>query len=194
MEQNNDNSNNDNKVNEQQMFVFDENLKTLLDRLARGKTRIVSIDLEFQKFKINQPSKFQAQDKYEIKESMRSFPREIGMIILEKTNNITAIFTMRDFMAFGAYRYCKQNSIKIPDEISIISIDDIYTSSIITPSLTTMAQQKYEMGFNAANLIFICTNSLQLTLAAGYWLLASGLWFLAAGQWVESFSYYKSRI
>ena len=73
--------------------------------------------------------------------------------LLEKTNHITAVFTMCDFMAFGAYRYCKQNNIRIPEDISIISIDDIFTSSLITPPLTTMAQQKYEMGFNAAKIL-----------------------------------------
>ncbi|HAJ94866.1 MAG TPA: LacI family transcriptional regulator [Actinobacteria bacterium] len=73
--------------------------------------------------------------------------------LLENTNHITAIFAMCDFMAFGAYRYCKQNNIRIPEDISIISIDDIFTSSLITPPLTTMAQQKYEMGFNAAKIL-----------------------------------------
>lgn len=73
--------------------------------------------------------------------------------LLKKNTDITAIFTMCDFMAFGAYRYCKQNSIRIPEDISIISIDDIFTSSLVTPPLTTMAQQKYEMGFNAAKIL-----------------------------------------
>jgi len=78
--------------------------------------------------------------------------------LLEKTNHITAVFTMCDFMAFGAYRYCKQNSIRIPEDVSIISIDDIFTSSLITPPLTTMAQQKYEMGFNAAKILIDSIN------------------------------------
>ena len=60
---------------------------------------------------------------------------------------------MCDFMAFGAYKYCKQNNVRIPEDISIISIDDIFTSSLITPPLTTMAQQKYEIGFNAAKIL-----------------------------------------
>lgn len=73
--------------------------------------------------------------------------------LLARTNNFTAIFTMCDFMAFGVYKYCKENSIKIPDDVSIISIDDIYTSALITPPLTTMEQQKYEMGCNAATIL-----------------------------------------
>lgn len=65
----------------------------------------------------------------------------------------TAVFAMCDFIAFGIYKYCKEKSINIPDEISVISIDDVFTSSIISPALTTMAQQKYEMGYNAARIL-----------------------------------------
>ena len=70
-----------------------------------------------------------------------------------KGNNFTAIFAMCDFMAFGAYEYCRENNIKIPYDISIISIDDIYTSALLTPPLTTLAQKKYDMGFTAVKIL-----------------------------------------
>lgn len=70
-----------------------------------------------------------------------------------KSNNFTAIFAMCDFMAFGAYKYCRENNIKIPYDISIISIDDIYTSALLAPPLTTLAQKKYDMGFQAAKIL-----------------------------------------
>lgn len=73
--------------------------------------------------------------------------------LLSTGKKITAIFAMCDFIAFGVYKYCKEKDINIPDEISVISIDDVFTSSIITPPLTTMAQQKYEMGYNAARIL-----------------------------------------
>ena len=44
------------------------------------------------------------------------------------------------------------DSVKSGD-LSIISIDDIFTSALITPPLTTMAQQKYEMGYAAAKIL-----------------------------------------
>jgi DNA-binding LacI/PurR family transcriptional regulator len=73
--------------------------------------------------------------------------------LLEKSNKITAIFAMCDFLAFGIYKYMKENKLRIPEDISIISIDDIYTSSIISPGLTTMAQKKYNMGYSAAKIL-----------------------------------------
>lgn len=82
---------------------------------------------------------------------------ESGYTSIEKLliidNKITAVFAMCDFIAFGVYKYLKEKNIKISEDISVISIDDIYTSSIITPPLTTMAQKKYEMGFKAAEIL-----------------------------------------
>jgi len=73
--------------------------------------------------------------------------------ILSKNINITAIFALCDFMAFGFYKYCQEKNIKIPDDVSIIGIDDIFTSALISPSLTTMAQQKHKIGYNAAKIL-----------------------------------------
>jgi LacI family transcriptional regulator len=78
--------------------------------------------------------------------------------LLKKIYGFTAIFAMCDFMAFGVYKYCKKNNIKIPDDLSVISIDDINTSALLTPPLTTMAQQKYEMGYNAAKILIDSIN------------------------------------
>ena len=73
--------------------------------------------------------------------------------ILAHNNDITAILTMCDFMAFGVYKYCKENKVNIPNDLSIISIDDIFSSALLNPPLTTMAQQKYKMGYLAAEIL-----------------------------------------
>lgn len=73
--------------------------------------------------------------------------------ILTCNKDITAILTMCDFMAFGVYKYCQGGEIDIPDDISIISIDDIFASALLSPPLTTMAQQKYKMGYTAAKIL-----------------------------------------
>lgn len=73
--------------------------------------------------------------------------------LFKRDNEFTAIFAMCDFIAYGAYRYCIENNINIPEDVSIISIDDINTSALLHPPLTTMAQKKYEMGFQAAKIL-----------------------------------------
>ncbi len=78
--------------------------------------------------------------------------------IFTHNNDISAILAMCDFMAFGVYKYCKENKINIPNDISIISIDDVFASALLNPPLTTMAQQKYKMGYIAAEILI---NSIQ---------------------------------
>jgi DNA-binding LacI/PurR family transcriptional regulator len=68
-------------------------------------------------------------------------------------DNITAILAMCDYMAYGVYKYCQKNKINIPNDLSVISIDDIFASSLLTPPLTTMTQQKYKMGYIAAKIL-----------------------------------------
>lgn len=88
----------------------------------------------------------------EYKESIENGYTATGKI-LTNNNDTTAILAMCDFMAFGVYKYCKENKVNIPHDLSIISIDDIFASALINPPLTTMAQQKYKMGHSAAEIL-----------------------------------------
>ena len=88
----------------------------------------------------------------EYKESIENGYTATGKI-LTGNNDTTAILAMCDFMAFGVYKYCKENKVNIPHDLSIISIDDIFASALINPPLTTMAQQKYKMGYSAAKIL-----------------------------------------
>lgn len=52
----------------------------------------------------------------------------------------TAVFFCNDMMAIGAYKVLREGNVKVPEAISIIGFDDIPMASIISPSLTTIAQ------------------------------------------------------
>ena len=43
-------------------------------------------------------------------------------------------------VAYGIYKACRNYNISIPDDISIVGVDDISFSEIINPPLTTIAQ------------------------------------------------------
>jgi len=118
-----------------------QKIKIFQDRLKGYRQALKENNIEYRE-------DFIAEGKESIESGYRSIKK-----LLTKVDNLTAIFTMCDFMAFGVYKYCKEKNIKIPGDISVISIDDIYTSALITPPLTTMAQQKYEIGFNAAKVL-----------------------------------------
>ncbi len=58
----------------------------------------------------------------------------------------TAIFVANDAMALGVMKYCKENNIKIPDDLAVIGFDNIEASYYVEPKLTTIDVNKEEMG------------------------------------------------
>ncbi|MDF2941316.1 MAG: transcriptional regulator, LacI family [Herbinix sp.] len=70
---------------------------------------------------------------------------------------VTAIFAMNDNMALGIYDYAYEHGIKIGSELSIIGMDNKEISTVLRPSLTTMALPLNEIGKQAARIIIeIC--------------------------------------
>ena len=63
------------------------------------------------------------------------------------------IFYSSDILAIGALQYFHEENIKIPEEISIIGIDDIPLSARVVPALTTVKQDYLKFGSLAANAI-----------------------------------------
>lgn len=73
--------------------------------------------------------------------------------LLEKNQNITAIFCGNDITAIGAIRAIKDLGLEVPKDISIISIDDIDTAQYLSPMLTTVHIPVEEMGKTAAKIL-----------------------------------------
>ncbi|MBR1396231.1 MAG: LacI family DNA-binding transcriptional regulator [Selenomonadaceae bacterium] len=65
----------------------------------------------------------------------------------------TAIFCCNDLMGVGAINACKRLGKLIPQDISIIGYDNISISHFIEPKLTTMDQNMFQLGSNAAELL-----------------------------------------
>lgn len=80
--------------------------------------------------------------------------------LLQKQKKITAIFAANDALAIGAMRYCQDNNIKVPDEISIIGFDDVEANLMLDPPLTTIRVPKIELGAEAMQvMVSILKNS-----------------------------------
>jgi LacI family transcriptional regulator len=73
--------------------------------------------------------------------------------LLEMNNPPTAVFAGNDILAIGALKAAQAMQRSVPDEISIIGMDDIYAAALTSPALTTVAKPKYEIGTTAAQLL-----------------------------------------
>ena len=61
-----------------------------------------------------------------------------------------AVFAFNDNVAFGAMKVMKERGIRIPDDIALAGFSDSLASTIVEPSLTSVAQPLHEMGNQAA--------------------------------------------
>jgi LacI family transcriptional regulator len=73
--------------------------------------------------------------------------------LLMKQPEITALFCASDLMAIGATKAAQELGKKVPEDISIIGYDDILLASYVSPALTTIAQNKFQLGFEAARML-----------------------------------------
>lgn len=79
---------------------------------------------------------------------------QIGaMTLLQRDPSIDCIVCGNDLMAIGAISICQKLGKKIPEEIKIMGFDDIYISRYLNPELTTIRQDAYEMGRQAAGML-----------------------------------------
>ena len=58
----------------------------------------------------------------------------------------TAIFAFNDLVAAGAIRAMKHRGIRVPEEVSVIGMDNLPAASMLNPALTSVNVPKYDMG------------------------------------------------
>jgi DNA-binding LacI/PurR family transcriptional regulator len=66
--------------------------------------------------------------------------------LLEQRPDVTAIACYNDMTAIGVLRALRSAGKRVPGDISVIGCDDILAAAWVAPALTTVAQQKAEMG------------------------------------------------
>ena len=65
----------------------------------------------------------------------------------------TALFAANNFVAIGALRALKEKNFRVPEDIAIVTFDDIPLAYMIEPFLTVATQPAREMGKQAMRLL-----------------------------------------
>lgn len=73
--------------------------------------------------------------------------------VLEKSKHPTAFFACNDLMALGVVNACKKVGLDVPGDVSVVGFDNTVISSLVEPKLTTVDQNMYALGENAASML-----------------------------------------
>jgi LacI family transcriptional regulator len=75
--------------------------------------------------------------------------------LIKPGSDITAVWAQSDLMAVGFMKRLQKANKRIPDDISIVGMDDIDLSAMIDPALTTIRQPFRQMCEKAVELILL---------------------------------------
>ncbi len=109
---------------------------------------------------------FSAMDKY-LPDSPKIFVSETGIRnpdmdssysltkrLLTDHPEVTAVICLNDLMAYGVIQAAAYFNKSVPDELSVIGMDDIYISRNFNPTVTSIGFDKREYGMMAFELLY----------------------------------------
>lgn len=70
-----------------------------------------------------------------------------------KDGDVTAIFVADNLMALGGLSYINVAGLSMPQDISLVAFDDFEWELAVKPTISTVRQTPYELGFKAAQLL-----------------------------------------
>jgi LacI family transcriptional regulator len=73
--------------------------------------------------------------------------------LIKRKRPFTALMAFDDMTAFGAIRAFAKAGLQVPEHCSVIGFDDVATSALYTPSLTTIRQPMEAMGNLAVSIV-----------------------------------------
>jgi LacI family transcriptional regulator len=78
----------------------------------------------------------------DISDSASSFDasRNLTRQFIQSGTPFTALLAFDDISAYGAIRALSERSLRVPDDCSVIGFDDVSTSALFAPGLTTVRQ------------------------------------------------------
>jgi len=73
--------------------------------------------------------------------------------LLDRGEEMTAVLSLSDWMAFGALRCMRERGLRIPEDISMVGFSDLPTAGMIDPPLTTIHVPQRRLGALAVHLV-----------------------------------------
>ncbi|MEM9435693.1 MAG: LacI family DNA-binding transcriptional regulator [Pseudomonadota bacterium] len=79
--------------------------------------------------------------------------REAARDILAMQDRPTAVFCSADTAAFGVIAGLREGGLRVPQDVSVVGFDDIEMAAFYHPALTTIRQERRQLGKRAAEVL-----------------------------------------
>lgn len=73
--------------------------------------------------------------------------------LLSQSPRPDGVFVANNLMAMGALRAASDAAVRVPDDMGLVSFDDIPWGARVEPALTAVAQPTYDLGVSAARVL-----------------------------------------
>ncbi len=84
---------------------------------------------------------------------LAQFERDALREYLSRPDRPSAVFACNDTVAVRIVEVCREMGLRIPEDLALVGYSDDPIASILTPPLTTVRQNPYEMGARAAHIL-----------------------------------------
>jgi DNA-binding LacI/PurR family transcriptional regulator len=78
---------------------------------------------------------------------------EAVMPVLKATEPPMAFFALNDYVGWGVFEACRELGLRVPQDVSIICVDDSDITRAMSPPMTVVAQRTGEIGRKAVELL-----------------------------------------
>ena len=79
--------------------------------------------------------------------------QQAAATLLSQAPDLDSLICYNDLTAIGALHVCRNLEIDVPGDIALLGFDDITMASLVTPPITSLGVEKYELGRAAMSLL-----------------------------------------
>lgn len=97
--------------------------------------------------------KYQAESLFELQTAAETAEAIVARWLRDEPRQLDAIVTASDYMALAAVSAIEAHGLRVPEDIAVAGFDDVDDAQASIPSLTTVRQPFYELGYVGTEMI-----------------------------------------
>ncbi len=97
--------------------------------------------------------KYEAESLFELQTAAETAEAILTRWLRDKPRQLDAIVTASDYMALAAVSAIEAHGLRVPEDIAVVGFDDVDDAQANIPSITTVRQPFYELGYAGTEML-----------------------------------------